>query len=156
DEPAPADAPAADAGAAPEARTTRGTAGGGRDDAMRAIGAAGGGAGGQDLGRLVDGAKTRVYLKIPDLKDHALLGRLTPAARRGVAVRVYMPSPRAGDGQTVLDAEGLEASGVDICVDRQDKLGDFPGVVDGKTAGGASGDQAAKAFLAATSEKAPA
>lgn len=158
--------PAADATPAadsPPAATSRLPASTGRADVMRRVTAAGtGGGGSTDPLKLIDAAKTRVFMKIPDPSDKNLIQHLKDAAARGVDVQCYMVAPKTPDGKAVLDEQGLEDSGVDTTVDRTDKLPGFSILADDQAvAGGAATSdpavvsRAASAFAAAVREKAP-
>jgi phosphatidylserine/phosphatidylglycerophosphate/cardiolipin synthase-like enzyme len=110
---------------------------------------------------LLDGAKRRIYAKLSTLSSSSLLAHLTQAAHRGLDVRVYLVMTRPGDGQTVLDEQGLEASGVDVTVVRTDGLVGFTLLVDDRyTSGGKTSTDAptasgaAKKFAAAVAEPA--
>ena len=109
----------------------------------------------------IDGAKTRLYAQLPTLADTKLLAHLTAACKRGVDVHVYVVVPKPGHPQTVLASEGLEASGVDIMVDRKTKLPGFLALADDtllvSTTGNTDQDAAhvsaaADKFVAATTE----
>lgn len=109
---------------------------------------------------LVDGAKSRLYVKLTDLSDANLEKHLAAAAKRGVDVHVYLVEPKPADGQTVLNAESLEADGVDTFVDRSDRVAGATAVADdqelvsGKVVkNAAQADAAASAFDAAAVEK---
>ncbi|MGE5182279.1 MAG: phospholipase D-like domain-containing protein [Acidobacteriota bacterium] len=78
----------------------------------------------------VDGAKTRLYAQLPTLADTKLLAHLTKASQRGVDVHVYVVVPQPAHPQTVLASEGLEASGVDITVERKSRLPGFLALAD--------------------------
>jgi cardiolipin synthase A/B len=81
--------------------------------------------------KMIGSAKTRVYVQISKLQRGSLQTALVDAAKRGVDVRAYMVVPRPAHPETVLASEGLEASGVDITVDRKARLAGFLLVVDG-------------------------
>jgi cardiolipin synthase len=80
--------------------------------------------------KFVDGAKTRLYAQLPTLADATLLKHLTTAAQNGVDVHVYVVVPQPGHPATVLASEQLEASGVDITVERATQLPGFLALAD--------------------------
>jgi phosphatidylserine/phosphatidylglycerophosphate/cardiolipin synthase-like enzyme len=80
--------------------------------------------------KLIDGAKSRVYLQAPTLADKTLITHLKSAAARNVDVHVYVVVPHAAHPETVLAAEQLEAAGVDTISDRATKLSGFLAIAD--------------------------
>lgn len=80
--------------------------------------------------KLVDGAKTRLYIQAPTLADKTLISHLRTAAARGVDVHVYVVVPHPAHAPTVLAAEQLEADGVDVVSDRTAKLSGFLALAD--------------------------
>jgi len=97
---------------------------GGKDDGITATSA--------KVLAFIDGAKTRLYAQLPTIADRTLLDHLTKAAQRGVDVHIYVVCPAPAHPQTVLAAEGLEADGVDIMIERESRLGSFLAVADDK------------------------
>ena len=79
---------------------------------------------------LIDGASDRLLVQLSTLTDKTALSHLRAAAKRGVDVHVYIAVPKPAHPATVLAAEQLEASGVDICVDRKTKIPGFLIVAD--------------------------
>jgi hypothetical protein len=149
-----------DGGAA--ATTGRGaSAGRTRADVMAGISAAATTRGAPDPIALVDGAKTRIRVKLDGVRDTNLLKHLEAAAKRGVDVQAYLVAPKTFDAQGVLDEQGLELSGVDTTVDASDKLAGAPTLIadEQAIAGGklvsdkGAVDKAASAFASAVAEK---
>src|SRR5690348_5909689 len=81
---------------------------------------------------LIDGAQDRIYAKLPTLTDKTLLSHLRSAAKRGVDVHTYVVVSHAAHPSTVLAAEQLEASGVDIMTERTNHVGTFYLLADNK------------------------
>jgi phosphatidylserine/phosphatidylglycerophosphate/cardiolipin synthase-like enzyme len=79
--------------------------------------------------RKVDAAGDRVWLQISTLSS-TLSTHLTAAADRGVDVELELVSAKPGDGATVLAAQGLEATGVHVTVDRTNPVSGIRGVID--------------------------
>ena len=107
---------------------------------------------------LIDGAHQRLFAQIPSLVDTTLLTHLKNAAQRGVDVHVYVVVPQPGHPATVLASEQLEATGVDITVERTTRLpgflaiGDDKMLVGTKTTTGPEVAKAATKFTMVTAE----
>src|SRR5262249_38740706 len=83
--------------------------------------------------------------------DKTLVTHLKSAAQRGVDVHVYVVAPAPAHAQTVLASEQLEASGVDITVERKTQLPGFLALADNAVLTSTSGktDKTADAVQAA-------
>jgi phosphatidylserine/phosphatidylglycerophosphate/cardiolipin synthase-like enzyme len=105
----------------------------------------------------IDVATHRVLLKVTSLPTAATKQHLVDAAQRGVDVELYLVMKNTGDGQTVLNEQGFEGSGVDTTVDHADRLPGYTSVVDQRVGANMSdADGEAAAFAMIVAEQAPA
>jgi cardiolipin synthase A/B len=72
---------------------------------------------------VVEGAQERIFAKLTKVPNSSLSSLLVGAAKRGVDVEVYLVQEKPADSAAVLGAEHLEASGVHLIADREDRVG---------------------------------
>jgi phosphatidylserine/phosphatidylglycerophosphate/cardiolipin synthase-like enzyme len=80
--------------------------------------------------KVVNAANTRIYAKLTKVPNSSLSSLLVAAAKRGVDVEIYLVQEKPANAATVLGAQHLEASGVHLIADREDRSGGYDAVVD--------------------------